>query len=82
MTTTITRQLASGRVAILDDDGRVLTVVDPDTAESLVAQEDGYAWGTEGRTCSICDGVGHGYPGGGPCPLEDYDYSDEPAWAL
>lgn len=22
------------------------------------------------RTCSICDGLGHGYPGGGPCPLE------------
>jgi len=21
--------------------------------------------------CSICDGVGHGYPGGGPCPLEN-----------
>lgn len=21
-------------------------------------------------TCSICDAVGHGYPGGGPCPLE------------
>lgn len=20
--------------------------------------------------CSICDGAGHGYPGGGPCPLE------------
>lgn len=20
--------------------------------------------------CSICDGMGHGYPGGGPCPLE------------
>lgn len=22
------------------------------------------------RYCSICDGMGHGYPGGGPCPLE------------
>lgn len=21
--------------------------------------------------CWICDGVGHGYPGAGPCPLED-----------
>lgn len=21
-------------------------------------------------TCFICDGIGHGYPGGGPCPLE------------
>lgn len=24
--------------------------------------------------CSICDGLGHGYPGGGPCPLEDRGY--------
>jgi hypothetical protein len=23
--------------------------------------------------CSICDGAGHGYPGGGPCPLEVSD---------
>jgi len=21
--------------------------------------------------CGICDGRGHGYPGGRPCPLED-----------
>jgi hypothetical protein len=21
--------------------------------------------------CSICDGAGHGYPGAGPCPLEN-----------
>jgi len=25
----------------------------------------------EPRCCSICDGMGHGYPGGGPCPLEN-----------
>lgn len=25
----------------------------------------------EGPTCSICDALGHGYPGGGPCPLEE-----------
>ncbi len=24
----------------------------------------------EGPTCSICDGLGHGYPGGPACPLE------------
>jgi hypothetical protein len=35
----------------------------------------------EGRFCSICDGLGHGYPGGPPCPLEIADYSDEPWWA-
>lgn len=41
--------------------------------------DDGYDW-TEGPTCSICDGVGHGYPGAGPCPLESPDpgyYADE-----
>lgn len=36
----------------------------------------------EGPTCSICDGLGHGYPGGRPCPLEERDYSGEPAWAM
>jgi hypothetical protein len=35
----------------------------------------------EGRYCSICDGLGHGYPGGPPCPLEIADYSNEPWWA-
>jgi hypothetical protein len=24
----------------------------------------------DGPTCSLCDGLGHGYPGAGPCPLE------------
>lgn len=28
--------------------------------------------GTFGATCLLCDGVGHGYPGAGPCPLEDH----------
>lgn len=28
----------------------------------------------EGPCCSICDGLGHGYPGGGPCPLEEGGY--------
>lgn len=27
-------------------------------------------------SCSICDGIGHGYPGGAPCPLE----CDPVAW--
>lgn len=25
---------------------------------------------TDVPCCSICDGAGHGYPGGPPCPLE------------
>jgi hypothetical protein len=31
----------------------------------------------EGPTCSICDGLGHGYPGGGPCPIEDDPHYDD-----
>ena len=30
----------------------------------------------EGPTCSLCDALGHGYPGGGPCPLEDRGWWD------
>ena len=26
--------------------------------------------------CSICDGIGHGQPGYGPCPLEDRGWMD------
>jgi len=38
---------------------------------------DGPDW-DDGPCCSICDGLGHGYPGGGPCPLEDRGYWDDP----
>ncbi len=34
------------------------------------------------EACGICDALGHGFPGGPPCPLEISDYSDEPEWAL
>lgn len=27
-------------------------------------------------TCSLCDAVGHGYPGAGPCPLEETGEDD------
>lgn len=30
----------------------------------------------EGPSCSLCDALGHGYPGGGPCPLEERGYWD------
>lgn len=42
--------------------------------------DDLYYGDFEGPTCSICDGIGHGYPGGGPCPLEQTgdDDDDEP----
>jgi len=32
-------------------------------------------------TCSICDGLGHGYPGAGPCPLEERGEEGVPWWA-
>lgn len=35
----------------------------------------------EGPTCSICDGVGHGYVGGAPCPLEMRGEEGCPWWA-
>jgi hypothetical protein len=54
------RRLASGREVFIDDRG----------VATLVADEP--EW-DEGPTCSICDGLGHGYPGGGPCPLEEGD---------
>lgn len=38
-------------------------------AERLAASE------AEMVLCSICDGIGHGQPGYGPCPIE------EPLWA-
>ncbi len=34
-------------------------------------------YGYEGPTCSLCDAVGHGYPGAGPCPLEDRGYDTD-----
>jgi hypothetical protein len=37
------------------------------TAEEMQAMES-YE---EPPCCSICDGQGHGYPGAGPCPLEN-----------
>lgn len=32
---------------------------------------DASAYDDEPRCCSLCDAPGHGYPGGGPCPLEN-----------
>jgi hypothetical protein len=53
------RTLASGTLAYFEAGTLVSTDADYD------GQED------EGPTCSICDALGHGYPGGGPCPLEE-----------
>jgi len=35
----------------------------------------------EPPACSICDGLGHGYPGAGPCPLEETGEKGVPYWA-
>lgn len=55
----------------------------PTTGRTYFIREDGIAEilsddesCDEGPTCSICDGLGHGYPGAGPCPLEDRGYDD------
>lgn len=52
------------------------------TGLTVLPLEEEYDWQDEGPTCSICDALGHGYPGAGPCPLEVTDYSGEPAWAM
>jgi hypothetical protein len=57
------RTLASGREVFIDAKG-LATLLDEDCG-----------W-DEGPTCSICDALGHGYPGGGPCPLEDSGWYD------
>lgn len=64
MSDTIIRRLASGSEAVVDvATGKVLEIL-PE------------GWDDEGPTCRICDGLGHGYPGAGPCPLEERGYDD------
>lgn len=49
--------------------------------EGTFATEEDHYWANvePERTCSLCDGLGHGYPGAGPCPLEErgFGYNDE-----
>lgn len=49
------------------------------TSALLKDAEEPYEY--EGPTCSICDGLGHGYPGGPPCPLEQRGEEGVPWWA-
>ena len=47
---------------------------------SPAAAEDAY-WANVApeQTCAVCDALGHGYPGAGPCPLEERGrYYDPP----
>lgn len=64
---------SSGRVYVLDGRKVVYTARSLAEAEEVIYGPEGY----EGPTCSICDGLGHGYPGGRPCPLEDRGWDDD-----
>lgn len=44
--------------------------------EAVAEFLDDLAAGPDPQTCSLCDGVGHGYPGAGPCPLEERGWMD------
>lgn len=70
MPTTYERVLASGNVAVVDSDTNKVI--------EIIPAEDVFEFFDEGPTCSICDGLGHGYPGGPPCPIEDRGYNDGP----
>ena len=62
------KTLRSGALALLDDKGRCFKLLtDPEDIEFYfqAQAEAGLVY------CSICDGVGHGQPGYGPCPLEE-----------
>jgi hypothetical protein len=54
---------ATGRTYWVDKDGRA------HLEDEMAPDEDQY--GYSGPTCSLCDAPGHGYPGAGPCPLEE-----------
>lgn len=47
----------------------------PGGAAQVLADLDAYG-PSDGPSCSICDALGHGYPGGPPCPLEGLDPID------
>jgi hypothetical protein len=59
-------------VKVPNFDGTFRTLVVP-VDRVVAAEEEPYDYG---RTCSLCDAVGHGYPGAGPCPLEERGWMD------
>lgn len=76
--------------ATLDLSGRRAVVVITAAAQPLTGldvEPEGWDEAYEDLPCcSICDGAGHGYPGGGPCPLEvnevlRYETDQEEAFA-
>lgn len=73
------RRLASGKHgAFLDGILVYRSTVEAEATQALDFLD-------EPGTCSICDGIGHGYPGAGPCPLEETgedDPRERALWAL
>lgn len=63
----------SGRYYVLDGRRVVATVRSLGEANEFMYGPEVY----EGPSCSICDGLGHGYPGGRPCPLEERGWMDD-----
>lgn len=62
------------------EDGEEPVIVTLASGTRVVLDEKGRPVLRVGRPvgfCSICDGLGHGYPGGAPCPLEDRGYWEE-----
>lgn len=79
----------SGRLYIVEQSGPKSTrrIAGPfATAEAAADALVDMTYGPmEGPSCSICDALGHGYPGGGPCPLEETgedDPRERELWAL
>lgn len=68
------RRLASGRWGAFDLGRLVATERTEDKATEAL---DDYADSQAQRSCTICDGLGHGYPGAGPCPLEEGPWEPE-----
>ena len=69
------RTLASGSVAELDDSGRVAVIRSAEDFDQWIDYLNEVA-----HSCSICDGLGHGYVGGRPCPLEERGAYEPDPW--
>jgi len=71
------RLLASGNVALLDE-GKVVWIGPLEDAEyAAYCHEEAKDYVP---SCSLCDAVGHGYVGGGPCPLEERGAYEPDPW--
>lgn len=60
MTTTTTRRQGNGRVLILDENGRTLVTVDPDTADDITREEVNYTMTDTVTEVECLDDYGEG----------------------